>query len=47
MSAGYQWISEGGFCFGINFEASQGTISLRNHENGLLVGISYSFGGVL
>ncbi|AKU92835.1 hypothetical protein AKJ08_3222 [Vulgatibacter incomptus] len=46
-SAGYEWISKGGFCFGLRLEVTHGTISLRDHENDVLVGLGYSIGGVL
>ncbi|HEY0839424.1 MAG TPA: hypothetical protein VGD74_04510 [Vulgatibacter sp.] len=46
-SLGWEWITKGGFCFGLRLEAVGGTVSIRENGHGVMVGLGYSLGGIL
>lgn len=42
---GYQWVSSGGFLFGLHLDVGGGTTSLQERQSGLYAGYGYSIGG--
>ncbi len=46
-SAGYEWITKGGFSIGLRLEAATGTSSIREGSTANFGGLAYSIGGVL